>query len=599
MLDHLQGSSLCLFLDGLDECRMVGRTNEYTEEQLDLIYDGDNEDEAWGQSDWITDGHKEIADFVHSLRIRGNVKVCLSSRDLNVFEREFRNFPRIVVHEHTAKSIARYCTGHLMDRTPDLMDLPEFASAITEKSCGVFLWVRLVIGMLVDGYTNGDSREELLETLDHLPQRLGGKDGLYSLMMRNIKRKYLPESKRLFQLVLNWKSVGVTQPDIITLFLAVQGHLEQDNGEELRATSDKYEPRTWDELQPKCKELQRRLKSRCGGLLEGTWPVQFMHQTVKQFLSRKYIWDEMFSNVVGFAAESDVHMASISGCVRRLKCCADAVTTLENVSIDLGANAHQQRSTEHEHKVDLPYLDSEILHHALACARTMCCTTDIIAGRLRRSLIELLDELNNVWSQHTSGSDSVWFDMLHEYLLNTRKSRPLAFLQLAITYSLVPYVETKVKHRGLSKHQLSHLLLRAVKYPMSQWRTTISTAFHENAPKFVEMLFQEGADPNHLDTTTSEARWTIWVSHLEELASYPLKCSVIEFWVTSTKLFLKYGADTTVRWYRPNSSENKESPIEWFTPEKIIRDRLNSEYDKDLDEIMELLSQANEKQHKE
>src|SRR5262249_56862604 len=56
MLDHLRNSKICLFLDGLDEYRMISRTDEYTEQELDLIYDGPNEDEAWGHSTWITDG---------------------------------------------------------------------------------------------------------------------------------------------------------------------------------------------------------------------------------------------------------------------------------------------------------------------------------------------------------------------------------------------------------------------------------------------------------------------------------------------------------------------------------------------------------------
>jgi hypothetical protein len=46
MLDYLQDSKLCLFLDGLDEYRMIDRINEYTEEEIDLIYNGNNEDEA-------------------------------------------------------------------------------------------------------------------------------------------------------------------------------------------------------------------------------------------------------------------------------------------------------------------------------------------------------------------------------------------------------------------------------------------------------------------------------------------------------------------------------------------------------------------------
>lgn len=212
MLDHLRGSKVCLFLDGLDEYRMIDRVDEYTEEEMDLIYDGTNEDEAWGQSTWITNGHREIAQFLRRFKNRGNVKVCISSRELVVFEQEFRNFPRLQVHEHTAESIAQYCEGRLTDEAPDLMDRSDFVSLITGKSRGVFLWVRLIVDMLVNGKADGNSNEELLKTLDNLPPRLGGKDGLYMRMMQNIRREYLPESKRLFQLVMGWADIAGSRP---------------------------------------------------------------------------------------------------------------------------------------------------------------------------------------------------------------------------------------------------------------------------------------------------------------------------------------------------------------------------------------------------
>jgi hypothetical protein len=174
-------------------------------------------------------------------------------------------------------------------------------SSITGKAHGVFLWVRLVVDMLVNGNADGNSKEELLKTLDSLPPRLGGRDGLYMRMVQNIKREYLPESKRPFQLVMRWSKGNFRGPfDIITLFLAEPGHLEAGSEQELRARNDKVLLKSWGEWQPRWTDLERRLKSRCCGLLEGTENVQFMHQTAKEFMSRNYLWDKIFHNTAGF-----------------------------------------------------------------------------------------------------------------------------------------------------------------------------------------------------------------------------------------------------------------------------------------------------------
>ncbi len=235
------------------------------------FFDGENEDEGWGRSSWITDGHKEIAKFLHRLKTHGNVKVCMASRELNVFEHEFKGFSRVAVHEHTAGSINKFCRDRLTQETPELVDLEEFVSTITEKSRGVFLWVRLVVDNLVDGYINGNSKDELQATLKSVPQRLGGRDGLYMHMMQNVRLEYLSESRRLFQLISRWSDINHNYDplDIITLFAAEEWHLEGDSQQELRVKSDEFQFRTWAQLQPQWSEQEKRLKSRCGGLLEG------------------------------------------------------------------------------------------------------------------------------------------------------------------------------------------------------------------------------------------------------------------------------------------------------------------------------------------
>ncbi|KAI1415372.1 hypothetical protein F5Y13DRAFT_196709 [Hypoxylon sp. FL1857] len=629
MLDHLQDSNLFLFLDGLDEYRMVKRTNEYTEEQLDLIYDGDNEDEAWGRSIWITDGHKEIANFLHSLKTRKNVKVCLSSRELNIFEHEFRTFPRIKVHEHSAQSIVRYCEGRLTEEAPELVDLPKFAQAITRRSCGVFLWVRLVIDMLVDGYMNGDSKKELLITLERLPQRLGGKDGLYSLMIRNIRREYLLESRRLFLLVVRCHGLehkDRSQPDIITLFLAEQGHLEPGSRDKLRAKSGGYESKTWDDLQPKCNELSRRLKSRCGGLLEGTKPVQFMHQTAKQFLTRRYIWDRMFPDDVRFPVAFDVELGLMSGFIRRLKGCSEAIITPDKIPIKPQATAPVQLGTTEDKFMDpfkefvAPAFAAELFDLTLRCARFKYHETRAITADQHRYCIKLLDELDNVGSQLTSPvrdllktPDFSWVSVLVGPRHRVGKDRnfgPWSFLRLALAYDLFEYLKTKIRHRGFPTSQLAPLLVFASEVNSFSFRGRESGIWGSYQLTVVEMLLREGVDPNSLNTedcgtVTPEGGWTIWTSFLQQTVETYVSLLFEHYadsWIKTTKLFLRYGADTAVRWYGKGDplGEDKET-LRLFTPERVIKVYLGREpqYEKELDELLELLHHTEEESFSE
>jgi len=615
MLDYLQDSKLCLFLDSLDEYCIIDRINEYTEEEMDLIYDGNNEDEAWGRSTWITCGHIEIADFLLQFRNRSNVKVCISSRELTVFEQKFHNFSRLQVHE---ESIRHYCEGRLTDEAPELLDCSDFVSSITGKSRGVFLWVRPVIDMLADGSNDGNSKEELLKTLDSLPSKLGGRGGLYMRMMENIKRQYLPESKRLFQLVKGLDDF-YRPLDIITLFLAEPGHLEADSKQNLRAQNDKFLLKSWEESRPQWKVLHRCLKSRCGGLLEGNENVQFMHQTAKEFMSRKYLWNEIFRNSAGFVGESDLDLALLSGFVRRLKCCREAAIRSDTQQ-DLQVLKRLENGNPDPYvALHIPSRGCELLRSAVGCA-----------GLLARSFIHsdhyvgLLDELDNAgdrlirdWKEGlimSSGrshiADISWVEL---FLRPSEQKKPNSdnftfknFLELAILIDLLPYAEAKIRGKDIPRPQLQSLLLRATRFQELKWRVERQFQIIRGTPsaELSKMLLQEGVDPNCRDgesnsAMASEGDLTAWAGLLQDGLFSPFSGQRFfwEGWISTVKVFLEYGADPTVQWHRPHSTKDRH-PKKIAMPDTVISAVLveQPQYKKDLADIMELLSTAKAKQ---
>jgi hypothetical protein len=81
---------LCIFADGLDEYRIMDRIGDYTDDDFDIFYDGENDNDAvWGRSHWISNGHEEIAKLFKLAAKATNIKICLSSRELAPFQRAF------------------------------------------------------------------------------------------------------------------------------------------------------------------------------------------------------------------------------------------------------------------------------------------------------------------------------------------------------------------------------------------------------------------------------------------------------------------------------------------------------------------------------
>ncbi|KAF2973285.1 hypothetical protein GQX73_g406 [Xylaria multiplex] len=154
----------CFFIDGLDE------------------YDGD---------------HEELAKFVVEVSRMPHVKLCVSSRPLNAFERELGSglFPRIVLQERISNDIRRYVeerfASSLKMRQISSLDPTTYSKLtknITQKASGVFVWVVLVVKLLLEGAKNGYSASQLEDHLDSYPDEI---DALYQLIIGRVHESEL------------------------------------------------------------------------------------------------------------------------------------------------------------------------------------------------------------------------------------------------------------------------------------------------------------------------------------------------------------------------------------------------------------------------
>jgi hypothetical protein len=169
---------LCFFIDGLDE---------YEE-----IPGEDYEDMATMLLDWT-----EIAP--------DNFKLCVSSRELNIFQNTFSPKQRLRLQELTKNDIEavirdRLSRLKLADETVDGENLKEeLISEIIKKADGVFFWVTLVLMSLRKGYLARDRFQDLIQKVNQMPE---GMEPLFLHLINSITRSERRAAYRTFAVVM-------------------------------------------------------------------------------------------------------------------------------------------------------------------------------------------------------------------------------------------------------------------------------------------------------------------------------------------------------------------------------------------------------------
>lgn len=230
-----------------------------------------------------------LVDLLKHFAKSPKVKLCLSSRPLQVFEDAFADTDKIRLQDLTKRDIKTYITGvlgaNMRFRALAAETAQRFMDEITFKASGVFLWVTLVVRTLVDGLRNHDPISQLLQELQDLPSDL---EDLYQNMLERINPRYHDSAVRLFRIMLS-----VEGDEICPLALSLahdsseEGILDLESGKTLEANEA--------ELKSKVDDVTVWLKNRCAGLLEvqstrsGSKYVQYLHLTVKEYLSRQEI----------------------------------------------------------------------------------------------------------------------------------------------------------------------------------------------------------------------------------------------------------------------------------------------------------------------
>ena len=389
-----------------------------------------------------------------------NVKFCLASRPDPAFTNAFGLCPGLLVHEYTRDDVQWYARQQiassilLRDIDPDMLELHKLTGEITQRANGVFIWVRIVIKELIDRFIDGSTISQLRDILSAVPEEL--KD-LYQRSLSRVKPEYALESYVMTQIVL----CAANPQTLKSLLEATDIALKR-----------KVEAMSRD-------TMERRLRSRCGGLLEETSTsneIQFLHQTVKTFFTNRHHATSMFRHSSDFPAED--------GSYYMLKYCVYIATRLPFAELKGSSGTMEYLFYYAAESSTAP--NSEV-GKLLECLiqKPRCCAffpwevpNAIDDTRDGLQTFFLYNELEPIAQDAAPYSRHRYYDLLSV----TFHSGILSYAQYKLPYDL--------PRTPPGQYPLLLFALRSISCKLQTPPAFLNT------PKLVDWLLQRGADPN-------------------------------------------------------------------------------------------------------
>lgn len=470
----------CFFIDGLDE------------------YDGD---------------HAQIVRVLQDSVTSPDIKICVSSRPWNVFEKTLgiNGDAKLYLEDLTRNDIRIYVEDNLgLDqRFKDLEDDEETSKRhlvddIVNLAHGVFLWVVLVVRDLLRGLSNEDTMAVLRKRLYSLPPTL---EEYFMAMLQMIDSVYREETAQIMLLALE----GLEAPTLWTLsFLDKHGTRY--------AMEVPMREITREELENICTKTRTRVKARCSDLIEvpriskrrarvpngalylARLRVDFLHRTVRDFLLTPHV-------------QAYLHSLLKTNFHPRMYLCTTLLAQIKKLD-------------QHHHKGLLEETLWSFLSYATSIERSGGCLDLANLNEAERVMNSHWPEMR--WVSFVSMESRLAFGL-------TR----LCILQAAIYFGIHQYVEKRLTERP----ELIRGESRFVPLETSLCRFT-----HSSARKFdmdmVTRLLAHGASPNQ---PSGNPNSTVWSLFLQGLTRENLTPRFRNDWCRVAEHLLLAGADPHIR----------------------------------------------------
>lgn len=482
--------------------------------QLKLIFFVDGLDEYDGNYTDLAKMFKDYSKFP-------NVKFCLSSRPLQVFDDCFDGYPSLRLQDLTRSDISLFVSEKIgMDKRILKMraDEPEkvakLISDIVNKANGVFLWVSLVVKSLLNGLQDRNQLSDLQRRVDILPSEL---EDLYEHMLGTIDVSYHHVSSSIFQV---FRASG-DSIETLNLYFATQVDVNS-------ALRSPITPRPIEDLLQMCDDMKVILKTRCAGLLECsddpdlTSHVVYIHRTAREFLEQPKIlkkleeWSEK---------ELDPWALLLLGRVFALKivCRYEYPGSMEALSFDpwkevKTALAFASCGPATKSTIKCALLDE--INKAMEVHWSAWLKSEQEEIFSRTNVFSFFKE-NNAWTTYVFTGISETFP-----IYNYQSS----MLSLAVQAGIVDYVIKKTEHNDLIRRNPGR--------PLLDFTLNCKEACHQASEEMIAYLLEHGASPNERFGPDNMTPW-----------ENALKCFHGKILVGSDTVLFEY-EDFLLKWVR-------------------------------------------------
>lgn len=287
-----------------------------------------------------------------------DVKICVSSREYNVFMNAFSPDRRLRLQDLTQKDMENYVQDKLR-HIPDEANITSLVNSITEKAQGIFLWVAIVVKRMRELIENGSKLTTLQRELDLLPQEL---NDLFEHILKSLSTSDRRRAYQTFAMLLKLK------PYDFQLSLFSYTFLEDYDRDPEFAMQGTFPHSITDESAKEGRiELARKtLTGCCRGLVEPIMDgkeltLSFTHRSVPEFLLTPSIQRDMEFHLKDFNPEDATSQLILAELWSKRPNSAKKIGNWR-----LSSTAYSLIHMRHEAKADrVPYSFQENFHSAL------------------------------------------------------------------------------------------------------------------------------------------------------------------------------------------------------------------------------------------